>query len=835
MKNNLLKRTLVLLLSVVAGVTVYAQRSASANWPLTAAETTNATIKGQLEGADLVLSGVQIGAYTALDGTAYFGPTATNWPGVSEDANVYIQFSVTAVASDTLYLQEVSAYVCGKGGSNMRANFYYSTDATFATKTQIQYKVGEDLTRDNVAGYDKMTETVSDLEIPNGDTIYFRIYPYYKSAGATGKFLCVKDVTLGGYTPGEPIYSIPTLAATTAATYVSTTSAISTGEITSNGDATVTEYGFVYGTSSNPTVDVDSKFIVDSILDDVFTDTITGLTAGTTYFVRAYATNSQGTGYGDEITFTTLAALSAPTVVTGSASGITNNGFAVTNCQVTAWGGTEVTERGIVYGTSPNPTISDGKSVRGSDIGTFVGYAGNLNSETTYYARAFATNSVGTSYGSEVSVTTLATQPDVEKLVAKDGSGDYTTISDAFAAVPSNYMGRYIIRVKPGVYRERPTLAAGKINVYLVGYCDGSVDYTIIEDSVAAGMDNGSGGIWGTSNSQVMAILADDFTAAYITVRNLYVNAKSDPLTSKQAVALKTQGDRQSFYHCKIEGYQDTYLGNSIGRAYFKDCYIEGNVDFIFGKQTCVFDSCTTYVNRNGSVLTAPATEKTSAYGMVFLDCKLTAPEVGYVDFDGESFGSATGKGFYFGRPWQGQPKSAFIRCDAPATLELKGWTTMNFNLNPVFVEYGTIGDGGTDLSQRGNEGVVISETEAAQFTVSNIFKAATDPSLYYDWMPASDIADGLVYECSLTDVLESVSTVTYKTILASNIVTNELKLENSDFYSKYDIVNVMGQKVMSSEVYESYINVSNLPTGTYFIRACSKMNECSVEKFIKK
>lgn len=830
-------KKLILTFMTLVSVSLLAQRSADANWPLTAASTTNATIKGQLEGAKLILSGTSISAYSAPDGTAVIAPTAANW-GIAEQPNVYVQFSVTAATNlvdpetDTFFLNQISAYVCGKGGSNMRANFYYSTDPTFATRTQILYKVGEDLTRDNVAGYDKMTESVSNLEVPQADTIYFRIYPYYKTV-TTGKFLCIKNVTIGGYTPGEPIYTIPTLSATNATTYVSTTSAISGGEITSNGDAAITEYGLVYGTNSNPTVDVDSKLIVDSILDGKFTDTITSLLANTLYYVRAYATNNQGTAYGTQVSFTTLAALSIPTVTTGTAASIANNGFGINTCNVSAWGGTPVTEKGIVYGTSTNPTIDNNKSIKGSDIGVFNGYAGNLIPETKYYARAFATNSSGTAYGSEIEVTTLATQPDVEKLVAKDGSGDYTTITDAFNAVPSNYMGRYIIRVKPGIYRERPTLAAGKINVYLIGYCKDSIDYTVIVDSVAAGMSNGSGGTWGTSNSQTLAILANDFTAAYITIKNLYVNATSDPLLAKQAVALKTQGDRQAFYNCKIMGYQDTYLGNSIGRAYFKNSYIEGNVDFIFGAQTCVFDSCTTYVNRNGSVLTAPATAKTSAFGMVFLDCNLTAPAAGTLDFDGVAFGSATGKGFYFGRPWQANPKSAFIRCNAPSTLELKGWTSMTYGLSPIFVEYGTTGDGGADLSQRGNEGVVISTQEAAKYTVSNIFKAQTDPSLLYDWMPAVTIDNALSNQCGTTT---GICQSKYKNgFLKSTLVSNTLELKDPSVFSSLEITSIGAQKVLTTKISSDIIDISSLNSGVYVVKAYSKSGDVYVDKIIKK
>lgn len=834
MKRNLLKLALLVCSSMLSVFTLSAQRSAYVTWPLTQAATTTSTIKGKLDGAKIKMSGVSINGYSGPDATMVLQPVATNW-GTAEQSNVYIQFSVSSKnddadpEADSFYMNEISAYVCGKGGSNMRANFYYSTDPTFTYKTRIQHKVDLDLSRDV---YEKVTQNTSDSLVAEGDSIYFRIYPYYKTV-STGKFLCLKNVNLNGYTPGAPIYTIPTLLATKAASYVSTTTAISGGEIVDNGDATITEYGLVYGTSSNPTVTIDTKLVIDSILDKKFSDTITGLLANTTYYVRAYATNSQGTGYGTEVSFTTLAALTVPTVTTGTATSIANNGFGVNSCNVTAWGGASVTEKGIVYSISSTPTINDGKSIRGADIGSFNTYAPNLLSETKYYVRAYAINSEGVGYGAQIEVTTLATQPDVEKLVAKDGSGDFTTVSAALNAVPSNYMGRYIIRVKPGIYRERPTLAAGKTNVYLIGYCKDSVDYTVIVDSIAAGMSNGSGGTWGTSGSQTLAVLANDFTAAYLTIKNLYVNASTDPLAAKQAVALKTQGDRQSFYNCKVIGYQDTYLGNSGGRVYFKNSYIEGNVDFIFGAQVCVFDSCTTYVNRNGSVLTAPSTAASSAYGFVFLDCNLTAPAVGTLDFDGVAFGSATGKGFYFGRPWQGKPRSAFIRCNAPSSLELKGWTAMTGGLSPVFVEYGTSGLGGADLTQRGNEGVVISAQDASKFTVSNIFKASTDASLLFDWMPASSIESGLSNNCNNSSGFANSKYLAG--FLKNNYVVDNLELKNPSVFSMLEIISVGGQKLVSTKNLSSGINISSLTSGVYLVKGYSTDGFEYVEKIIKK
>jgi hypothetical protein len=138
-----------------------------------------------------------------------------------------------------------------------------------------------------------------------------------------------------------------------------------------------------------------------------FTSSLTGLTGGTTYFVRAYATNSVGTGYGTEVNFTTSPAVVPTLSSTTSVSSITlttaSSGGVISND-----GGASLTERGVVWGTSTGPTISGSKTSDGTEPGTFTSSLTSLTPSTTYYVRAYATNSVGTGYGTEVSFTTNA-------------------------------------------------------------------------------------------------------------------------------------------------------------------------------------------------------------------------------------------------------------------------------------------------------------------------------------------------------------------------------------------------------------------------------------------
>jgi uncharacterized delta-60 repeat protein len=203
--------------------------------------------------------------------------------------------------------------------------------------------------------------------------------------------------------------ALPTVT-TAAISAITTNSATSGGNVTATGGGTVTERGVVFGTSTNPTVTAGTK-VVSGSGTGTFTSALTGLNPGTTYHVRAYATNSAGTGYGAERSFTTLAML--PTVTTAAITGITSN-TAAGGGEVLSTGGANVTERGVVFATSTNPTLSTGtKLVSGSGIGSFTSALNGLLPNVTYYVRAYATNSVGTGYGTQVSFTTNAALPTV--------------------------------------------------------------------------------------------------------------------------------------------------------------------------------------------------------------------------------------------------------------------------------------------------------------------------------------------------------------------------------------------------------------------------------------
>jgi len=195
---------------------------------------------------------------------------------------------------------------------------------------------------------------------------------------------------------------LPTVT-TAQAINITTNSATTGGTVMSDGGASVTARGVCYSTTPNPTLA--NSFTTDGSGTGTFVSLLNGLTPNTLYFVRAYATNSVGTAYGNEIMFTTLAAVTLPTVTTDQATNITQT-TATSGGSVTSDGGTTVTARGVCWSTTSNPTLMNSYTTDGSGTGAFISNITGLTGNTLYYVRAYATNSVGTAYGNEVSFTT---------------------------------------------------------------------------------------------------------------------------------------------------------------------------------------------------------------------------------------------------------------------------------------------------------------------------------------------------------------------------------------------------------------------------------------------
>ncbi|OFX61607.1 MAG: hypothetical protein A2046_09905 [Bacteroidetes bacterium GWA2_30_7] len=212
---------------------------------------------------------------------------------------------------------------------------------------------------------------------------------------------CKKDKT----EEPTPTVTVPVLTTSTSSS-ITQTSANSGGNITSDGGGAITARGVCWSTSQTPTT-ANNK-TTDGTGTGSFTSSISGLTANTTYYVRAYAINSAGTGYGSEVTFTTLqvGSIVVPVLTTTTVTDITKNS-AAGGGNITNDGGASVTAKGVCWSTAQSPSTADNKTTDGTGTGSFTSSITGLSVYTTYYVRAFATNSAGTAYGTEVSFTTL--------------------------------------------------------------------------------------------------------------------------------------------------------------------------------------------------------------------------------------------------------------------------------------------------------------------------------------------------------------------------------------------------------------------------------------------
>lgn len=292
---------------------------------------------------------------------------------------------------------------------------------------------------------------------------------------------------------------------------------------------------------------------------------------------------------------------------------------------------------------------------------------------------------------------------DYNFVVAQDGSGDFTTVQAAINAVPDyRKAGPTRIYIKKGIYKEKIVIAESKQSVQLIGE-DGAV---LTYDDYAQ-KPNVFGEGKGTSGSGSIYIFGPDFLAENITFENT-----SGPVG--QAVACHVTGDRAVFRRCRFLGFQDTlYTFGENTREYYEDCYIEGTVDFIFGKATAVFNRCELRSKRTGGFLTAPATPQGSNYGYVFYDCKLTADE-------GVEAGSV-----WLSRPWRPYGKTVFIRCEMGQHIRPEGWNNWGKTDNErtaYYAEYQCYGKG-ADTSRRVAWSHQLKDANA--YVMTNILKGA--------------------------------------------------------------------------------------------------------------
>ncbi|HEU0226849.1 MAG TPA: pectinesterase family protein [Arachidicoccus soli] len=288
-----------------------------------------------------------------------------------------------------------------------------------------------------------------------------------------------------------------------------------------------------------------------------------------------------------------------------------------------------------------------------------------------------------------------------EIIVAKDGSGNFTTVQGAFDKIPSDNKLPVTIFIRKGIYKEKLHLTKSKKLVTLIGE---DAANTILTFDDHTGRVAPSGETIGTSTSFSFLINADDFTARNISFQN---DAGYD---AGQAVAVHINGDRVAFYNCRFLGNQDVLLtNNKDSRAYFKNCYIEGTTDFIFGAATAYFDHCSIYCKRD-SHITAASTPQDHAFGYVFYDCKITgASNVTKADL---------------GRPWRDYACVAFIHCYLGHVIKQEGWSNWhntNRDKTARYFEYQSYGPG-ADPSGRVAWSHQLTAEQAKAYTIKNVF-----------------------------------------------------------------------------------------------------------------
>ena len=229
--------------------------------------------------------------------------------------------------------------------------------------------------------------------------------------------------SLGCTKPDNPPAATLAALTTTAVSTIAQTTAQSGGNITADGGASVTARGVCWGTTTNPTVS-NSK-TTEGTGTGNFTSSLTGLTANTTYYVKAYATNSAGTAYGNEVSFTTQQIIMIPILTTTAVSTITQT-TAQSGGNITADGGVPISARGICWSATTAPTIANSKTINGTGIGSYNSFLTGMSANTVYYLRAYATNSAGTGYGNEIIFTT---QPISANTVTDIDGNVYNTIT----------------------------------------------------------------------------------------------------------------------------------------------------------------------------------------------------------------------------------------------------------------------------------------------------------------------------------------------------------------------------------------------------------------------
>lgn len=289
-------------------------------------------------------------------------------------------------------------------------------------------------------------------------------------------------------------------------------------------------------------------------------------------------------------------------------------------------------------------------------------------------------------------------------VVARDGTGEFRNIDDAVEACRAFMTYHKVIYVKKGTYKEKLIIPHWVTNIEIVGE---DRDETIItyDDHANVKMAATDRNL-GTFRTYTVRVTGSDITMKNITIEN-------NSARLGQAVALHTEGDRLTFVNCRLLGHQDTVFTGVAGtRILFKDCYIEGTTDFIFGPATAWFENCEIH-SRANSYITAASTPQEQPYGYVFNNCRLTADEG--IDK------------VYLGRPWRDYGYTLFMNCDMGAHIRPQGWHHWQKEREATarYMEYNNRGAGAA-TGERATWSRQLTKKEAAKITMDEVFRVSS-------------------------------------------------------------------------------------------------------------
>lgn len=285
-------------------------------------------------------------------------------------------------------------------------------------------------------------------------------------------------------------------------------------------------------------------------------------------------------------------------------------------------------------------------------------------------------------------------------VVARDGTGQFRNVAEAIEVCRAFMEYHKVIYVKKGTYKEKLIIPQWLTNIEI---CGEDRDQTIITYDDHANIllpEIGKG--MGTFRTFTLKIQGSKITLKNITIEN-------NAARLGQAVALHTEGDQLTFINCRFLGHQDTiYTGNAHSRQYFKDCYIEGTTDFIFGPATAWFEHCDIFCKAD-SYITAASTPQDVPYGYVFNNCRITADK------------NVTK--VYLGRPWRDYGYTLFMNCELPAVIRPQGWHHWQKEREQTarYMEYNNRGEGAV-TNERVSWSHQLTKKEAQQITLQQVF-----------------------------------------------------------------------------------------------------------------